>query len=429
MSIRRLLYSLILYVIFPFIILRLLWRSWKNRAYRQRIHERLGLFKCNFTKPVIWVHAVSVGETVAAKPLVEALLDQYPDDQLLVTSTTPTGSATVMRLFADRVSHVYFPYDLPEIIYRFLSRVQPRLVIIMETEIWPNLYAACEKRNIPMMLANARLSEKSMLGYQKMRGLVNETLHRLDVIAVRSQDDAQRFRQLGALDKQIIVAGNIKFDLQLNDKQVAQGRKRKQAWGANRPVWVAASTHEGEEEQLLLAHANLLKKIPDCLLVLIPRHPERFASVFSLCQQQGAIRVVRHSQQSSYKHLAANVILGDSMGEMQSWYAAADVVFMGGSLVETGGHNPLEAVALAKPVVTGPHIFNFEDIYPLLTERGLARVCHDINAIEISVRRLLASARQDDAMSKQEINTLIKQFSGVTSRLMNQVERLLKSPL
>ena len=424
MSIRRIFYTLVLYLIFPFVILRLFWRSRKNRAYRQRINERLGIFKARFTKPVIWVHTVSVGETIAAKPLVEALLNQYTDYQLLLTSTTPTGSATVKRLFADRVFHVYFPYDLPEIIDRFLKRVQPSLVIIVETEIWPNLYAACDKRQIPMMLANARLSEKSMRGYQKISGLMRETLQRLNLIAVRSSDDAKRFKQLGAKDKQLVVAGNIKFDLKLDDKQLEQGRKRKQAWGIGRPVWVAASTHAGEEEQLLRVHAKLLERMPDCLLVLVPRHQERFDSVFSLCQQQKAIRVVRHSQLQSYEAFDANLVLGDSMGDMQSWYAAADVVFMGGSLVKTGGHNPLEAVSLGKPVVTGPHVFNFEDIYPLLKETGFVQVCHDISEIKISLRRLLSPTLQDN-ISNQEAKKFIKEFGGVTNRLMSQVKRLI----
>jgi 3-deoxy-D-manno-octulosonic-acid transferase len=424
MSIRRLLYSLVLYLIFPIVILRLLWRSRNNPAYRQRISERLGLFATGFSKPVIWVHAVSVGETVAAKPLVEALLNKYPDCQLLLTSTTPTGSATVKRLFADRVFHVYFPYDLPEIIFRFLNRVQPRLLIIVETEIWPNLYAACKKRQIPIMLANARLSEKSMQGYKKISGLMSETLKNLDVIAVRSEQDARRFKQLGAGDKQIVVAGNIKFDLVLDAKQLEQGRKRKEQWGAKRPVWVAASTHAGEEILLLKIHAHLLKKNPDCLLVLIPRHQERFDEVFSLSQQQKAIHVVRHSQQQSYEALHASVILGDSMGDMQSWYAAADAVFMGGSLVETGGHNPLEAVALSRPVVTGPHVFNFEDIYPLLTEAGLGQVCNDTSEIKTTLRRLLSSTSRDN-ISNQKAKEFIKEFGGVTNCLMKQVKRLL----
>lgn len=430
MSIGRFIYTLVLYLVFPFVILRLLWRSRQNPAYRQRISERLALSNLKLNKPVICVHAVSVGETVAAKPLIESLLENYPDYQLLLTSTTPTGSDRVKKLFSEalydkRMAHVYFLYDLPEIIYRFLNRVQPRLLIVMETEIWPNLYAACDKRAIPIMLANARLSEKSMRGYQKFSGLIGETLKRINCIAVRSDEDGQRFKQLGATDSQLVVAGNIKFDLHLDQDQIEQGALRRKQWGEKRPVWVAASTHAGEEQLLLQIHGRLLKKIPDCLLVLIPRHFERFDEAYSLCLQTG-LKTVRHSRQRSYQGLDAEVILGDTMGEMQSWYAAADVVFMGGSLVETGGHNPLEAVAMGKPVVSGSYLFNFEDVYPLLQKSGLSHVCHTPVQLETELAALLSNngkSREDSA--SQQTAQLLEQFSGVTERLMAEIRRLL----
>ncbi len=435
MSYRRLLYSFVLYCIFPFVILRLFWRSRNNRAYRQRINERLGLFKLKSHRnnyhnsnhnskhnknPVIWVHAVSVGETIAAKPLVDALIDQYPEHQILVTSTTPTGSEMVKKLLGDNVLHVYFPYDLPDIVFRFINRVNPQLLIIVETEIWPNLYATCEKRHIPMMLANARLSPASTKGYLKIKGLIEETLQRLEVIAVRSQVDAIRFKQLGALDKQIMVAGNIKFDLKINEEQIKKGQIRKEQWGVKRPVWVAASTHAGEEDQILSVYSHLLQAYPKLLLVLIPRHLERFDAVFDLCKTQADLTIVRHSQQHDYKGCNAHIILGDSMGEMQSWYATADVVFMGGSLVATGGHNPLEATKLGKPVLSGPHLFNFEDIYPILKDAGLCWVCDDIDQVK---KQMMALLREEVSVSEFVLtaNNIIKEQGGVTARLMSHV--------
>ena len=432
MSYRRLLYSLVLYLIFPFVILRLFWQSRKNRAYRQRISERLGFFKLSNKQPIIWVHAVSVGETIAAKPLIDRLISDYPDHHILVTSTTPTGSAMVKKLFGDSVLHVYFPYDLPEIVFRFLNRVKPQILIIVETEIWPNLVAACKKRKIPMMLANARLSSRSTKSYLKIKGLIEETLQRLDVIAVRSQEDGARFKQLGALDRQLIVAGNIKFDLTLNKKQIEKGRLRKEQWGNDRLVWVAASTHAGEESEILKTHSRLLQKYPDCLLILIPRHLERFDDVFGLCKEhnevksevQGNSNTVRHSQQSDYTNFHGNIIVGDTIGEMQSWYAIADVVFMGGSLVDTGGHNPLEALALGKPVVSGSQVFNFQDIYPVLTKAGVCWVCEDADQIE---RQLLVLLENKNHASEffQSATSVMRQYAGVTERLMGQVKCLM----
>lgn len=409
-------------------ILRLLWRSRKNRAYRQRMGERLGLLSISQSssqpQKLIWVHAVSVGETIAAKPLIESLISQYSEHKILVTSTTPTGSSMVKKLFSDQVEHVYFPYDLPEIVFRFLNRVKPEVLIIVETEIWPNLYAACKKRNIPIMLANARLSKRSTKGYKKIKGLIAETLHCIDVIAVRSEADAHHFRELGASQDQIVVTGNIKFDIELDDEQVKKGRERKAQWGESRPVWVAASTHAGEEEQILAIYSHLLGQHPDLLLVLIPRHLERFDEVFKLCRQQEELQTVRHSLQSNYLGNNFNVVLGDTLGEMQTWYASADMVFMGGSLVPTGGHNPLEAVALGVPVLTGEHVFNFEDIFPLLSDEGLCWVCEDSQQIEQQLIALLEKgSHREDYIQSAKIT--LEKHNGVTARLMDQAERLL----
>ncbi len=434
MSMKRALYSLILYLLFPFVILRLLWKSLSNPAYRQRITERLGLVKIKNNKPVIWIHAVSVGETIAAKPLIEALIEQYPDNQILVTTTTPTGSDQVKSLFSDRVAHVYYPYDLPEIVYRFLNRIKPKLLIVIETEIWPNLFAACSKRKIPIIIANARLSDRSTAAYLKIRGLIAETLQHVTTLAVRSQKDADNFKKLGAQTGQIQITGNIKFDIELDKQQIEQGRHRKQQWGITRPVWVAASTHAGEDEEILHIYKSLLNSIEDLLLVLIPRHPERFDQVYELCEELNSkeIKTARHTQLSQLNKYddnkgkkkgidGINIIVGDSMGEMHSWFAAADVVFIGGSLVNTGGHNPLEAIIQGVPVVSGPYMFNFDDIVTQLQDSSLLTICQTPADIESTIKKLLQA---DKSSFQEEAKALMQPLRGVTKRLVGLIRQL-----
>jgi 3-deoxy-D-manno-octulosonic-acid transferase len=365
------------------------------------------------------VHAVSVGETIAAKPLVEGLINQYPNHQLLVTTTTPTGSDRVKALFGERVVHVYFPYDLPEIIYRFLNRVKPKALIIVETEIWPNLYASCHKRKIPLFIVNARLSAKSTQGYLKVKGLISETLSYVNKIAVRSEKDKQHYKALGASDAQIEVVGNIKFDIQIDENLANKGISWQKQWGEDRQVWVAASTHESEDEKILLIYKRLIEIFPKLLLVLIPRHPERFDAVYTLCKQ---FKVQRHSQitNDTYKNFKGNIILGDSMGEMQSWFAIADVVLIGGSLVETGGHNPLEAIAHGKPVVSGQYMFNFADMLPELQSAGLLFSYEAEDGITQKINELLLLPRNSFAEKTKEI---MQQNKGVTTRLLGLIQK------
>lgn len=430
MSLKRVLYSLLLYLIFPFVIIRLFWRSRANPAYRQRISERLGFVAKDSDKPIIWLHAVSVGETIAAKPLIQALIVKYPDYRMLVTSTTPTGSDRVKALFLDensngvsnRVAHLYFPYDLPEIVARFLKRIKPQALIVVETEIWPNLYAACQRKNIPITIVNARLSKQSTKAYSRIRPLVAETLARVELIAVRSKMDAESFKQLGATDKQIQIEGNIKYDFQLDPEQSKKGKLWREQWGTERKVWVAASTHAGEDEVLLAVYRSLLVSFPDLILVLVPRHPERFDKVFQLCDSfhKEGIKALRHSQLMGYHNQSFNIIVGDSMGEMQSWYAAANIVFIGGSLVATGGHNPLEATAMAVPVVSGQYMFNFEDIAPELSDAGLLFVTATIEELEIKIIELLESGLQQGFQQKAE--AIMQLHSGVTARLLQGIK-------
>ncbi|MEH6456330.1 MAG: lipid IV(A) 3-deoxy-D-manno-octulosonic acid transferase [Cocleimonas sp.] len=449
MSLKRSLYTLFLYLIFPLVLLRLLLRSRSNPNYRKRWSERLALVKNNTNKSVIWVHAVSVGEVIAAKPLIEELLDTYSDTPILVTTTTPTGSDRVKALFFDQIQkqqllHVYFPYDLLGIVSRFIKAYQPQVLIVVETEIWPNLYAKCHQKQIPVLMVNARLSHKSTQSYLKIKSLVAETLSKVNTIAVRSKSDAEKFIQLGAKTSQIEESGNIKYDISIDESQVTQAEKYLKTWNvtdqSKRLVYVAASTHEGEDSKILFTYVNLLKQFPELLLVLVPRHPERFDDVYEQCLEQlpETLNIVRHSENRSHTEDYAgsnnkkiNVILGDSMGEMQMWFSAADIVFIGGSLVKTGGHNPLEATLFGVPVVSGPHMFNFEDIATELSVAELLFVCDDEFEISKKLSQILTDKKQLEEQGsevnlfKEKSERFMQQHRGVTTRLLSIISKLI----
>jgi 3-deoxy-D-manno-octulosonic-acid transferase len=376
----RRIYSLLLLLLLPFALLRLYWRSLKSPDYRRRVGERLALGYAGPSAQV-WVHAVSVGEVQAAEPLIRRLLARHPPPRVLVTTTTPTGAERLHERFGDAVPHRYTPYDLPSILDRFLNQTNPSLVIILETEIWPNTLAACAERGIPVILANARMSERSALGYRRFADLTRETLSHLDLIAAQSEADAQRFIALGAVPERVKVTGSIKFDLRQPASLLDQAEAMRRFWGVQRPVWVAASTHEGEDEPLLEAHQRVRSVIPNALLVLVPRHPERFDRVAELVTRQG-LSLARRSRQEACAPGTA-VFLGDTMGELPAFLAAADAAFIGGSLVQAGGHNLLEAAAVGVPVAVGPYHFNFAAITDLLCTEG--------GAVEIPDSRALAN--------------------------------------
>jgi 3-deoxy-D-manno-octulosonic-acid transferase len=282
----RYLYTLAMYLATPFIVLRLLFRGVRYRDYHRRWRERFGFALAPAVRGSLWVHAVSVGEVNAAEPLLKALRNSYPNAPLVVTTVTPTGSERVRQLFGDSVVHVYLPYDLPFAVSRFLKRVRPRLAVIVETEIWPNLYFACGKRGIPMLIVNARLSERSLRGYRPLNGIVRQALRSVRVIAAQSQTDAARYRLLGADPSTILVSGNMKFDMPVPFDAANAGAHLREQWGRLRPVWIAGSTHEGEELPVLEAHLDVLKRLPDALLLIAPRHPERFKLVPITCRRQ-----------------------------------------------------------------------------------------------------------------------------------------------
>lgn len=386
----RPLYSLILYLITPLALLRLAWRGLRAPDYRRRWPERFGFFPAAVQGGAIWIHAVSVGEFQAALPLIKALMARYPETRLAVTTTTPTGSARVKAALGDAVFHVYAPYDLPGAVRRFLGRVRPRAAIVMETELWPNLFHACRARDIPLILANARLSERSAAGYRRIARLTSTTLGCITAIAAQGEADAQRLISLGADAARVRVTGNIKFDITLPADLPEQAAALRRDLGKARSVWIAASTHEGEDEVILEAHALVRQCLPDALLVIVPRHPERFAKVAQLTRKQGYGVVLRSEQRPCTGTTA--VFIGDSMGELMLFYAAADTAFVGGSLITRGGHNMLEPAALGLPVISGPHTFNFAQISHMLIEAGAARQVHDARELAEAVIDYLEDA-------------------------------------
>lgn len=366
----RFFYNLVFTLAIPFILIRMWLRGAANSGYRQRWSERFSLFTFTGKHNGLLIHSVSVGETLAAEPLVRSLQAANPDLTITITTTTPTGSDQVKRLYAQdlaagRIFHVYLPYDLPWLMSRFIKKIQPRICIIMETELWPNIIRSCNKQQVPIILANARLSEKSAKGYAKFSKLTQPMLQGLDLIAAQHRTDAERFIGLGVAQNRVDVTGSIKFDISVPDAALDQANELKKQWGEDRLVLVLASSHEGEDDLILNSYQQLLSVFPELLLVLVPRHPERFDEVAAIVLSK-KLRLLRRSESSGTSSLQPNrttqVYLADSMGEMLSFLATADIAIIGGSFIEHGGHNPLEACALAKAVVMGPSDYNFAAI-------------------------------------------------------------------
>jgi len=368
----RYLYTVLFYLALPFVFLRLLWRSRRAPLYRKRWAERLGF--CPFRlDQCILVHAVSMGETIAAIPLIKALQAQYKDTPLLVTNMTPTGSARVKAVFGDTVYNAYLPYDLPDAISRFFARVNPRMIVVMETELWPNLFAACKKRNIPLIVTNARLSEQSAQKYQRIAPLTRDMFSGITLLSALGQADADRFIALGMPSDRVKMTGSLKFDLELPSDLVMKGETLRQQLGNDRLVWIAASTHPGEDEIVLAAHRKISEKISRALLILVPRHPERFDAVATLVADQG-FKIARRSKAEPCD-VSISVYLADTMGEMMVMYSACDVACVAGSFVSVGGHNVIEPAALYKPVITGPILFNFAEITDIMQKaKGMVKV-------------------------------------------------------
>lgn len=397
---HRTLYTLLLYLVLPFVPLKLLWRGIKQPEYRAHWAERFGFFKHQVVKPVICIHCVSVGETHAATPLIKALLKAYPDHQVLISHGTPTGRETSTALFGDQVMRAYLPYDLPSAVERFLTHFKPVMMILMETELWFNLIDQCHRKKVPAVLINARLSEKSAKGYAKVHKLTSEALNQLSFISAQTKADAERFKAFGVNPS---VSGNLKFDVAIADHFIAQGLTLKQHIG-NKPVFIAASTREGEEALLIDTIQALVKQ--GVFVMLVPRHPQRFDEVAALLTAN-QLSFVRKSELDRSKPISQSVMLGDTMGEMPSYYAAADVAFIGGSLLPLGGQNMIEPCAVGTPVLFGPHTFNFTQVANQVIEAGAAKRVQDAEVLTKVVLELLSDTA---SVERQHMQTRAKQF-------------------
>ena len=390
----RVLYSLMLYLLLPWALLHLVWRARKQPAYLEHVGERFGIFPDNLPSRVIWIHAVSVGETRAAEPLIEALQARHPDHRILLSHGTPTGRQTGLELYGDRVERCYLPYDFSWASRRFLRRFRPVVGVFMETEIWPNLIRASVRSAVPVYLVNARMSEKSAHGYRRIGRLTRGALWRLSCIGAQTERDAQRLADLGAKD--VRITGNIKFDRLAPAEMLALGTTLRDSFGTQRPVFLAASTREGEEAMILDVVAGIA--VTGLLTVIVPRHPQRFDEVAGLASQRG-YKIQRRSENRPID-ADTRIVIGDSMGEMFAYYAACDIAFIGGSLLPLGGQNLLEACAVGRPVVVGAHTFNFEDATRGAIEAGAAIRVSDAQELAGTVGRLLGDAGLRHAMSE-----------------------------
>lgn len=422
MSWMERLYTPLLWLLLPLALLRLLWRSRRVPAYRQRWRERLAFYPVAPSPAAVWLHAVSVGEVQAAQPLIRHLRDRDAANGVLVTTTTPTGAQRLAGLFSEPVPHLYTPFDLPPVVRRFLDRVRPRLVVVMETEVWPNLLKECAARRIPVILANARLSERSASGYARLGRFARATFGRFALVAAQSASDAARLQRLGVPGERLRVTGSAKFDLHLPGSLRERAEVMRRTWGSERPVWVAASTHDGEEELLLAAHRWVRAQWPTALLVLVPRHPERFERVASLVLRQGwALARRSRPEPCSAK---TGVFLGDSMGELPVFLAAADAAFIGGSLVPVGGHNLVEAAAVGVPAAIGPHSFNFASVTETLIQAGAAVQVADARALARQITAWLGDAAERARIGENGL-WVVAENRGATQRLIELVEEQL----
>ena len=408
------LYSATLYVLLPITLYHLIWRGFRQHAYFQRWSERYASYPDGTQPAPLWLHAVSVGEVNAAAPLVDRLRALRPDLRLVVTTITPTGSERVQALWGDAVTHVYLPYDLPGAVGRFLDHFKPALALIVETELWPNLLFGCRDRGIPTHILNARLSARSLRGYRVLAPLIRRALRTVQLVAAQSRDDARRFVALGAAPEHVEVTGNLKFDM-----APVQADAFVQAFAAARgtdtPVWIAASTHEGEEAAMLDAHRALRRSHPEALLLWAPRHPERFRAVVQQTREAG-FRVATRSE-DSWPSAETDVFVIDTLGELLRFYACAQVAFVGGSLQPIGGHNLLEPAAVGTAVVTGPHLHNFAEISRRMDEAGALRIGEDADAVAAALEALLADPGARRAMVEAG-TTLIEQGQGALQRTL-----------
>ena len=386
----------------PLFLLHTLNNSRKEPRYRRNLRERLG-FAPHIDR-CVWIHCVSLGETVAAKPLILALQQHFPATPLLITNTTATGSHAAEKLLRDIDFGCFLPYDLNGAMRRFMGRTNPKIAIMMETELWPNLINQAHRQHIPIVLNNARLSERSLKGYQRIANIAQDMLKKITQINAQTEEDAQRFIALGLPQERCLVSGNIKFDLNIPDNLQEDADKLKKSWD-NRPSWIAASTHDGEEETILAAHQHVLKKQPNALLVLVPRHPNRFDDVYALCEKSG-FKTARYTQ--SAPTTDQSILLGDTVGKLMLFYAATDITFMGGSIAPIGGHNFIESAALAKPQISGPELHNFRKVADQLLEHEALTIADSPETIAITVIELMQDSIKRELVGKQAKKMTLK---------------------
>lgn len=423
-ALMRSLYNSLFTLALPCILLRLFWRSRKVPAYRYRWQERLGFYNTTARqRHDIWFHAVSVGEAEAVFPLIQLVQQRQPEIKLLITTTTPTGSARVIAVLKDSVSHVYLPYDIPIIIKRFLKQFKPKIAVIVETEIWLNLFEQCHKNNIPLYLINARLSERSTRAYQKITALIKPTLANSTAILSQSAIDTERFIKIGAEPNKVITLGNIKFDLTLDDNLINQAKAIKHNQFTDRFVWLLASTHKDEEARLLTLYAQLKADIPELLVIIAPRHPERFNEVKQLVEQQGYRLITKSSGDYCQKH--TDIYLLDSIGQLKLYYATADITFVGGSLVNRGGHNILEPAVIGTPIVFGQYMSNFSSITEAILAEQAAVQCLDLADIKAVVLNLYHHADTRTLLA-ENAKAFIKQHQGVINKIADNLLAELK---
>jgi 3-deoxy-D-manno-octulosonic-acid transferase len=417
----RRLYSVCICVLAPLAFAVVLWRGIRNRGYWQGLGERFGFGPPAGQTPCIWLHAVSLGEVSAAAALVRALQARYPHTPVILTTATPTGRARALSLFGDCADVRFLPYDTPGSVRRFLQRVRPRLAVIMETELWPNLFSECARMGVPLVLANARLSAKSVSRYRRFGSLFRGVFSATTLIAAQTAEDAARFGAIGARPDRTHVIGNVKFDQDVGPAALQEGRALRSRYFGGRPTWIAGSTHAGEEDQVLSAHAALRKNLPQALLLLVPRHPDRFDSVDELLR----LREFPFQRRSLGQAVPAQtaVLLVDTVGELGALYAAADVAFVGGSLVPVGGHNLLEPAALGVPVLTGPFNANGQDVLRLLVQQGAAVQVADAQELAVSLERLLKDADQRRRAGEAG-RRAVQANRGSVARLLELIEPL-----
>jgi 3-deoxy-D-manno-octulosonic-acid transferase len=427
LEIKSRLYSLLTAVLTPIVLFRLAMRGVKAPAYFRRWRERFGVFpKPNIEKSIL-IHAVSVGEVNAAIPLIKALMETYKDYDFVITTVTPTGSDRVQQIFGNQVFHLYLPYDLPGAVKRFLKKIKPHLAVVMETEIWPNLFRFCQKKGIPIVVANARLSELSLKGYKWVQSLARMAVNNTKYVAAQTNTDAERMIRLGCDADKIYVVGSLKFDIIIEDDIREKGKTISNHFKKDRLIWIAASTHQDDEKELIGAYIHLKQKYPQLLLIVVPRHPERFQITTQAFKSKGFNTQLRSECQLCDED--ADVFIVDSMGEMLEFYAASDIAFVGGSIANIGGHNVLEAAVFELPVLVGPNTHNFAEITQLLHDCGGSKLVRTADDIIIYMQSLIENPEVREQMGKAAFE-LVQKNRGAVQLTMKLIENALnQSPL